>query len=171
MSVSMKRGGGGVGPAGSRVPALKALGDEGVMGELNITPMIDVMLALLIIFMVVTPVLTEYSADPPPAVHVTPQALRDAVTLGIDAHGTYFLGEDSVPAAELVNRLRDLYLVRPGDHLLYLRADRNLSYRVVLDAIDAARAAGVRTVGAISQPKAAADSAGDGAAPGAGARP
>ena len=83
------------------------------MGELNITPMIDVMLALLIIFMVVTPVLTEYSADPPPAVHVTPQTLRDAVTLGIDAHGTYFLGEDSVPAAELVDRLRELYL-RPA---------------------------------------------------------
>jgi len=154
MSVTVRRGGGGVGPAGSRVPALKALGDDGVMGELNITPMIDVMLALLIIFMVVTPVLTEYSADPPPAVHVTPQTLRDAVTLGIDAHGTYFLGEDSVPAAQLVDRLRSIYLARPGDHLLYLRADRSLPYRVVLDAIDAARAAGVRTVGEISLPKA-----------------
>jgi len=167
MSVSVRRGG-GVGPAGSRLPALSALGDAGVMGELNITPMIDVMLALLIIFMVVTPVLTEYSADPPPAVHVTPQTLRDAVTLGIDAHGTYFLGEDSVPAAELVNRLRDLYLARPGDHLLYLRADRGLPYRVVLDAIDAARAAGVRTVGEISQPKA---HPGDSTVAGTGGRP
>ncbi|HQR17491.1 MAG TPA: biopolymer transporter ExbD [Gemmatimonadales bacterium] len=148
MSVSVRRGGGTTGP---RIPAL---GEAGVMGELNITPMIDVMLALLIIFMVVTPVLTEYSADPPPAVHVTPQTLRDAVTLGIDAQGNYFLGEDSVPAAELVDRLRELYLSRPGDHLLYLRADRGLRYRVVLDAIDAARAAGVRTVGAISLPKA-----------------
>ena len=152
MSVSVRRGG-GAGGAGSRVPALKALGAEGVMGELNITPMIDVMLALLIIFMVVTPALTEYSADPPPAVHVTPQTLRDAVTLGIDARGNYFLGEDSVPAAALVGRLRDLYLARPGDHLLYLRADRGLPYRVVLNVIDAARAAGVRTVGAISLPK------------------
>jgi biopolymer transport protein ExbD/biopolymer transport protein TolR len=137
------------------------------MGELNITPMIDVMLALLIIFMVVTPVLTEYSADPPPAVHVTAQTLRDAVTLGIDARGTYFLGEDSVPAAALPERLRDLYLARPGDHLLYLRADRGLPYRAVLNAIDAARAAGVRTVGAISVPK---GSPGDSAA-GEGGRP
>jgi biopolymer transport protein TolR len=167
MSVSMRRGG-GVGPAGSRVPALTALGESGVMGELNITPMIDVMLALLIIFMVVTPVLTEYSADPPPAVHVTPQTLRDAVTLGIDARGNYFLGEDSVPATELADRLRDLYLTRPGDHLLYIRADRSLPYRAVLDAIDAARAAGVRTIGAISLPKA---SATDSAAIGAGAKP
>jgi biopolymer transport protein TolR len=155
MSVSVRRGGASVGP---RLPSLSALGEAGVMGELNITPMIDVMLALLIIFMVVTPVLTEYSADPPPAVHVTPQTLRDAVTLGIDAHGTYFLGEDSVPAGQLVGRLRELYLSRPGDHLLYLRADRGLPYRYVLDAIDAARTAGVRTIGAISLPRPAADS-------------
>lgn len=154
MSVSMRRSG-GIGPAGSRLPSHGALGESGVMGELNITPMIDVMLALLIIFMVVTPVLTEYSADPPPAIHVTPQTLRDAVTLGIDARGTFFLGEDSVPATELVERLRDLYLARPGDHLLYIRADRRLPYRVMLDAIDAARIAGVRTIGAISIPKGA----------------
>jgi biopolymer transport protein ExbD len=134
------------------MPALKALGDLGVAGELNITPMIDVMLALLIIFMVVTPVLSEYSAEPPPAVHVTAEKLRDAITLGIDGRGTYFLGEDSIPAADLTERLRALYAVRPGDHLLYLRADRSLPYRVVLNAVDAARAAGVRTIGAISQP-------------------
>ncbi len=65
MAFTARRGGGGLGPAGARMPALKALGDQGVAGELNITPMIDVMLALLIIFMVVTPVLSEYSAEPP----------------------------------------------------------------------------------------------------------
>ncbi|HSE27713.1 MAG TPA: biopolymer transporter ExbD [Gemmatimonadales bacterium] len=163
MGFSTRRGG-GVGPAGSRLPGPKAMGGEGVMGELNITPMIDVMLALLIIFIVVTPVLTEYSATPPAATWVTAQTLRDAVTLGIDAQGTYFLEGDSLPPAELPARLRAIYAARPGDHLLYLRADRALPYRVVLDAIDAARAAGVRTVGAISQPRGlAADSAAAGA--------
>jgi biopolymer transport protein ExbD len=122
------------------------------MDELNITPMVDVLLALLIIFMVVTPVLTEYAAEPPAAIHVTPHTLEDAITLGIDRHGTFFLGEDSVPPTELTARLSALYRARPGDHLLYLRADRSLSYRVVLDAVEAARAAGVRTIGAISQP-------------------
>lgn len=152
MAVSVRRGG-GVGPAGSRLPSLRALGDEGVMGELNITPMIDVMLALLIIFMVVTPVLSEYSAEPPAAVHVTPQTLRDAITLGLDARGTYYLGEDSIPPGELTARLRALYAARPGDHLLYLRADRALPWSAVLSAVDAARAAGVRTIGAISTPR------------------
>lgn len=154
------RGGGGIGPAGSRLPGPKAMGGQGVMGELNITPMIDVMLALLIIFIVVTPVLTEYSATPPAATYVTAQTLRDAVTLGIDAKGTYYLEGDSIASADLPARLRAIYAARPGDHLLYLRADRALPYRVVLDAIDAARAAGVRTVGAVSQPRGlAADSA------------
>jgi biopolymer transport protein ExbD len=152
MAFSTRRGG-GVGPLGSRLPGPKALGGEGVMGELNITPMIDVMLALLIIFIVVTPVLTEYSATPPAATYVTPQTLRDAVTLGIDAGGNYFLEEEGIPTAELPARLRAIYAARPGDHLLYLRADRALPYRVVLDAIDAARAAGVRTIGAVSQPR------------------
>jgi biopolymer transport protein TolR len=157
MAFTVRRDGGG--PAGSRIPAIKALGEEGVLAELNITPMIDVMLALLIIFMVVTPVLSEYAADPPVATHVRPETLEDAITLGIDAHGTYYLGADSVPASQLAERLRVLYAARPGDHLLYVRADRSLPYRVVLDAIAAARAAGVRTVGAISQPRSgAADS-------------
>jgi biopolymer transport protein ExbD/biopolymer transport protein TolR len=123
-----------------------------VFGELNITPMIDVMLALLIIFMVVTPVLSEYAAEPPSAVHVTPKTLEDAVTLGIDARGTFYLGEDTVPARELAARLRSLYARRAGDHLLYVRADRSLPYSTVLDAIQAARAAGVHTIGAISTP-------------------
>jgi len=157
MAFAVRRGGGG--PGGSRIPAVRALGAEGVTAALNITPMIDVMLALLIIFMVVTPVLTEYAAEVPLATFVRPETLEDAITLGIDEHGTYYLGADSVPAAELTDRLRAMYAARPGDHLLYLRADKALKYRVVLDAIGAARAAGVRTVGAISQPRAgAADS-------------
>lgn len=142
-----------IGPAGSRIPGVPALGEDGIAGELNITPMIDVMLALLIIFMVITPVLSDYAAEPPTATHVTRKTLEDAITLGIDAHGTYFLGEDSVPRAELVSRLRGLYASRQGDHLLYLRADKALPYRAILDAIDAGRAAGVTTVGAISMPR------------------
>ena len=152
--MATKRRAVGGGASGSRIPAVAALGGDGVLAGLNITPMIDVMLALLIIFMVVTPVLTEYTATPPVAIHVRPETLEDAITLGIDAHGTYYLGADSVPAAELPERLRVAYAARPGDHLLYVRADRSLQYHVVLDAIAAARAAGVRTVGAISEPRA-----------------
>jgi biopolymer transport protein ExbD len=136
----------------SHLPAPRALGGEHAIAELNITPMIDVMLALLIIFMVVTPVLTEYAATLPVARHPVPQALDDAVTLGIDRNGTFFIGDDTVAPADLPERLARIYAARPGDHLLYLRADRGVPYRLVLDAVDAARAAGVRTIGAVSLP-------------------
>jgi biopolymer transport protein TolR len=136
----------------SHLPALRALGGESTIAELNITPMIDVMLALLIIFMVVTPVLTEYAATLPAARHPVPQTLDDAVTLGIDRHGLFFVGADTIAAGRLAERLARIYAARPGDHVLYLRADRGVPYRLVLDAVDAARAAGVRTIGAISLP-------------------
>lgn len=142
----------------SNLPVLRALGGEHAIAELNITPMIDVMLALLIIFMVVTPVLTEYAATLPVARHPVPQTLDDAVTLGIDRTGTFFLGADTIPAGQLTERLARIYAARPGDHLLYLRADRGVPYRLVLDAVDAARAAGVRTIGAISFPATPGDS-------------
>ncbi len=142
----------------SHIPALRALGGQTTIAELNITPMIDVMLALLIIFMVVTPVLTEYAATLPVARHPVPATLEDAVTLGIDRNGMFFIGEDTIPAGRLGERLARIYAARPGDHLLYLRADRGVLYRRVLDAVDAARGAGVRTIGAISVPAMPGDS-------------
>jgi len=136
----------------SNLPTPRALGGAGSIAELNITPMIDVMLALLIIFMVVTPVLTEYAATLPTARHPSPAVLEDAVVLGIDHSGTFFIDKDTIPAKQLPERLARIFAARPGDHLLYLRADRGVPYKVVLDAVDAARAAGVRTIGAISTP-------------------
>lgn len=153
MSFSVRRA---AGP--SHVPVLRALGGAGTIADLNITPMIDVMLALLIIFMVVTPVLTEYAATLPVARHPVPTTLEDAVTLGIDRNGTFFIGSDTIPADRLATRLARIYAARPGDHVLYVRADRSVPYRLVLDAVDAARAAGVRTLGAISLPIAPGDS-------------
>ncbi len=120
--------------------------------EISITPMIDVMMSLLIIFMVVTPVLTAYGAVLPDALNHTPEPHDDAVRIGVSRGGTLFIGTDSVPRNQFSGRLRDLYEQRPGDHLAYLWADRTVDYAVVLDAIEAARQAGVRTIGAIVNP-------------------
>lgn len=138
----------------SSIPTLPGLKKTGVTSSINVIPMIDVMLALLIIAMVATPVLYQYVARTPRAIHVVPETLADAVTLGIDQDGKVYLGDggESVPSAELERRLLELYQARPGDHLLYLRADRSVGYDLVLDVIDAARVAGVRTIGAISTP-------------------
>lgn len=137
---------------GSSVPTLTGMGRASVNSDINVTPMVDVMLVLLIIFMVITPVLTSYEATLPEAENIVPEPDDDVVTLGIDANGIYHIDGDAIAPAQLAGALRNIYAGRPDDHLLFLRADRSIDYGIVLSAIDAARAAGVRTIGAITIP-------------------
>ena len=129
-----------------------------VTADINVTPMIDVMLVLLIIFMVTLPALAGYTATLPKTRTAAPEK-DDRVTLGIDRQGRFYIeGTDNraVPEDQLVPRLKAAYQDRPEDHVLYLKADQQVGYDVVLTAIDAARAAGVTRVGAITElPKAA----------------
>lgn len=142
---------GGAASGGSALPRIAGLDSE-VNGEINVTPMIDVMLVLLIIFMVITPALAGYAADLPDSATAESEK-EDRVTLGIDTDGRFYLEErpQPVPQADLAPRLRTLYATRPDDHVLYLKADQGVGYGVVLTAIDAARLAGVRRIGAITE--------------------
>jgi biopolymer transport protein ExbD len=121
--------------------------------EPNVTPMIDVMLVLLIIFMLVTPVIVNgMRAVPPSAAHVRAHPEEEADhTLGIDRNGEYYLDRRPVPAALLAGRLRTLY-AGSTDRVLYLHADRDLGYAVVRDAMEIARESGVRVIGMIAEP-------------------
>ncbi len=122
--------------------------------EINVTPMIDVMLVLLIIFMVVTPSITAMASLPSAATAVPEKG--DRVTLGIDAAGRYFLDEAGARApiapAQLEGRLRAAYARRsPDDQVLYLKADQGVPYAHVLTAVEAARQVGVSRIGAITE--------------------
>jgi len=136
----------------SWVPRSAALGIEDDPAGIDMTPMIDVMMALLIIFMVVTPILADYVARLPEAVYVAPEPGEDVVTIGVDAGGRVFVGSEHVEEERLVERLREVYAARPGDHLAYLRADRDVDYAVVRRVLLSARDAGVRTIGALASP-------------------
>lgn len=138
---------------GSIMPKVTGMEGSGVTSDINVTPMIDVMLVLLIIFMVITPVLANYEATLPEATYLVPEPNDDVITLGIDAQGAFYINGEAVATPELGSRLRSIYEGRPGDHLLFLRADQGVSYNIVLNGIDAARGAGVRTIGAISTPE------------------
>ncbi|HEU6449938.1 MAG TPA: biopolymer transporter ExbD [Gemmatimonadaceae bacterium] len=123
-----------------------------VRTEPNVTPMIDVMLVLLIIFMVVTPLLvTGFRAVPPDAANMKahPEAPTDHL-LGIDDQGRYYLDRQLVPAPLLSQRLRTLF-EHTDDRVLFLKADRDLEYSRVLDALAEAGASGFRTVGMIAE--------------------
>src|SRR3954470_2333959 len=108
----------------------------------NVTPMVDVMLVLLIIFMVVTPMLMAgFNADPPQAQNIKdhPEDDKTDQVLGIDKDGHYYLNKKLIAAENVGPMLKHIYVDTPrDDYVMYLKADKNLEYIKVLDAMDIA---------------------------------
>jgi biopolymer transport protein TolR len=135
--------------------SMSTASSSGVKAEPNVTPMIDVMLVLLIIFMLVVPAISAgFQAIPPSGVNLKPhpEEERDQV-LGIDANGQYFLNKAPIPNAELPQRLKAIYATREEDKLLYVKAHKDLEYGKVLDALDIAAHNDVRVTGMITDQK------------------
>ncbi len=123
--------------------------------EINVTPMIDVMLVLLIIFMIVTPALASRVVLPQSSyADPRPEEPRQIV-LFVDRNGVYSLsggtGAQTLPPGALSARLAALYRERMLDRILYLKADEALSFGPVQDAIEIARRSGVRVVAAVTE--------------------
>jgi biopolymer transport protein TolR len=133
-----------------------AVRDEGkkVNSNINVTPMVDVMLVLLIIFMVITPMLqNKVQIDMARVDNPTnmPDADKeDAIVVAITRDGGVFLGQNRVAVSELGGKVRDKLADTPGK-TIYIRADARAQYRAVEDAIDAVRTAGVEAVGLLTQ--------------------
>jgi biopolymer transport protein TolR len=135
--------------------AMSTSAGGGVKAEPNVTPMIDVMLVLLIIFMIVIPAISAgFNAQPPKGINLKahPEDDQDQV-LGIDAAGNYYLNKKPIRNEDLGPALKAIYDARTEDKILYLKADQNLEYSKVLDAIDVASKNGVRVTGMISDQK------------------
>jgi biopolymer transport protein ExbD len=131
-------------------------GSGSVQSSPNVTPMIDVMLVLLIIFMVVTPaLLAGFAATPPQAVNLKdhPEDANLDQVLGIDRDGNYYLNKKPIHTQDVGPMLKRIYDARTEDKILYLKADKNLDYSKVLDALDLAAKNGVRVTGMISEQK------------------
>ncbi|MDF1501955.1 biopolymer transporter ExbD [Roseisolibacter sp. H3M3-2] len=124
-----------------------------VKAEPNVTPLVDVMLVLLIIFMVIIPTLTSgLNAEPPQGINLKqhPEEEGDQL-LGISRDGQYYLNRNPIRNETLGDQLKQIYDARETDKILYIRADRQLEYSKVLDASDIASKSGVRVVGYISE--------------------
>src|SRR6266513_2739218 len=129
--------------------------ESGVAANINVTPMIDVMLVLLIIFMIVTPAITAgFQATIPRAKN--PDAREEGegeVRLGIDRDGKFYLditgasgkytGPRYISDEDLPTQLMNLYAARTIDKIMYLRADERIEYSRVQTALEIARHAGV----------------------------
>jgi biopolymer transport protein ExbD len=127
-------------------------GSAAVKAEPNVTPMIDVMLVLLIIFMIVIPTISAgFNATPPQGVNLRPHPEEDQdQVLGIDAQGQYYLNKQAIKNETLAEKLKAIYDARTIDKILYVKAHKDIEYVKVIDALDIAAAAGVRVTGLIS---------------------
>lgn len=129
-----------------------------VNADINVTPMIDVMLVLLIIFMIVTPIIsTGFQAQMPQGKNLEKRPEEDGdVVLGVDKNGNFFLdpgtGKISPIAKDrLESFLTDVYAKRATNKVLYFRADAGLEFGKVAEAIEMVRRAGVRVLAAITE--------------------
>jgi biopolymer transport protein TolR len=129
-------------------------GTTSVKSDINVTPMIDVMLVLLIIFMIVTPLIAAgFKATLPKGKNLDPRPEGDnEIVLGIDQAGRYFLNGRPLPNGTLEDQLRSLYAARTEDKILYFKADNQLKYGKIQEAVETARRAGVRVMAAITEP-------------------
>ena len=138
-------------------------GTTSVKSDINVTPMIDVMLVLLIIFMIVTPLIAAgFKATLPKGKNLDPRPEGDnEIVLGIDQAGRYFLNGRPIPSGSLEDQLRSTYAARTEDKILYFKADNQLKYGKIQEAVETARRAGVRVMAAITEPNKTALFAGD----------
>ena len=129
-------------------------GQTEVKSEPNVIPMIDVMLVLLIIFMIVTPLIASgFKATMPQGKNLDKRPEGDnEIVLGIDAGGNYFLNGNQIAAGILEDQLRSIYAARPTDKVMYFRADQNLRFEKIQEAVEIARQAGVVVMAAITEP-------------------
>jgi biopolymer transport protein ExbD len=130
-------------------------GQTSVKSQPNVVPMIDIMLVLLIIFMIVTPLIAAgFKATLPKGKNLDPRPEGDnEIVLGIDQSGNYFLNGRPLPGGTLEDQLRSIFSSRTEDKVLYFKADNQLKYAKVQEAVETARKAGVRVMAAITEPK------------------
>jgi len=122
------------------------------MSEINMVPLIDVMLVLLIVFMITAPLLTHsVQIDLPAASSQVNEEKPDTITLAIDEHNTMYWNDEPFDREQLVERLAEVAAQDPQP-ALHLRADRETRYQLLAEIMAEAREAGVKKLGFITVP-------------------
>ncbi|MCK4646566.1 MAG: biopolymer transporter ExbD [Candidatus Aminicenantes bacterium] len=128
-------------------------GDKDVVSEINVVPLCDVLLVLLIIFMIATPLIQKgFDVQLPPALNTIQMPDNPEVVLAIKEDGTMFVNQDEATLDTLQLLVEEAFLVAT-DPKLYLKADGNLEYGSLVDIIHVLKNAGVEIVGIITEVK------------------
>lgn len=127
--------------------------DRRVLSEINVTPLVDVTLVLLVIFMVTTPLLQRGTDVQLPRAEQSEPKEEPRLTLTLTREGRLYLDNREIPLQSLRSRL--LALPRDRERVVHFRGDAQVPYGLVIEVMDALRAAGIQTVGMITEPPSA----------------
>lgn len=129
--------------------AMSSGGAAGMSAEPNVTPMIDVLLVLLIIFMAVLPSMRKaidvQLPDPNPSV-APANATSNQIVLEVKPGGQYAINSEAVTRDRLPTRLKEIYDPRP-EKIIFVKGDPKAKYADIIDAMDVSRGAGVKVIG------------------------
>jgi biopolymer transport protein TolR len=132
--------------AGSFYKGLRSRRGVPMMGEINVTPMVDVVLVLLLVFMVTAPMMSRGVDVQLPVANQPQIQPEDRITVSINAEGRVYVGDRPVNLALLMDQLRGM-TQGTTDPVVYLRADENLRYAQVIQVMDLIKQAGIHRIG------------------------
>jgi len=123
----------------------------GTLAEINIIPLVDVTLVLLLIFMLTAPLMYRGIDVNLPKTSGKPTAVEERMVLTLTKEQTVYLNDKPVPLATLEQNLHDIFKSRQ-DKTLYLRADQALQYGFVVETMDRVRRSGIEKLGMVTEP-------------------
>ena len=127
-------------------------GDSEVMNEINMTPLVDVMLVLLIVFMITVPVMKHAVNVELPTASSQPEATKpETLQLSVDSQGQFFLNQTLLAPDTLPTVLQAEAAKEPQPEL-HIRGDKSVRYEFVAQAMAAAQQAGLRKIGFVTEP-------------------
>jgi biopolymer transport protein TolR len=126
--------------------------DDAVLADINVTPLVDVMLVLLIIFMITAPMLHQGVEVALPKAEADAMQLKidDPLILSVNRDGLVYVQDEPIHPSQLMERLTPLIEAR-GDEAVFLKGDRDLPYGTIIEVLDVLNRGGIRQVGMVTE--------------------